>query len=469
MGASVYHAYTSPVADGTATSVVRPSDWNSIHLVSGIPDGVSIQGNTAGTPALISSGTVYLAGGNNITLSQNGQSVTISGANAGGAQTGISGIADGNGNTATSGTVVFSNSNGVSFGVSGQTVTASYTVPSTAGLLSAVNLSAGATSGNLSAVTFSNSGGVSFGLSGSTITATVATNYQSQGAYLTTADLSQNSSLYAGTNGAITGGSITVNTSGVSVALPAYLTTAMQSNAVTLSNIKVSAGASSADLSALTFSNSNGLAFGLSAGTVTGSYSVPTVTNSSWTVSDAATSGTVARLAFTNANGLTLSLSTGAGGSHTVVGSYTVPLTAGLISDINVSAGTTSGNLSALTFSNGSGVSFGLNASTITASVAAQSNQTEGWYATGNTTQNTTATFDARSMTLAGYGIVTVGYSNGSIQISAIGDGRACPGELQRRDHVEQPCLGGILELEQCQFWPERGHRHRLLRPERQR
>src|SRR6185436_7644873 len=59
-----------------------------------------------------------------------------------------------------------------------------------------------------------------------TITATVATNYQSQGAYLTTAALSQDSSKYAGTNGAITGGSITVNTSGVSVNLPAYLTTA---------------------------------------------------------------------------------------------------------------------------------------------------------------------------------------------------------------------------------------------------
>ncbi len=44
--------------------------------------------------------------------------------------------------------------------------------------------------------------------------------------YLTTAALSADSSKYAGTNGAITGGSITVNTAGVSVNLPAYLTTA---------------------------------------------------------------------------------------------------------------------------------------------------------------------------------------------------------------------------------------------------
>ena len=41
---------------------------------------ISLGGNTAGALALISSGTALIAGGNNITLSQNGQSVTISGA-----------------------------------------------------------------------------------------------------------------------------------------------------------------------------------------------------------------------------------------------------------------------------------------------------------------------------------------------------------------------------------------------------
>lgn len=146
-----------------------------------------------------------------------------------------------------------------------------------AGKLSAVRISAGASSANVTGLTFSNASGVSFGLSAGTITATVATNYQSAGAYLTTAALSQDSSKYGGTNGAITGGSLTLNTSGLSISLPPYLTTAMQSDAVTISNIKVSAGASSTYLSALTFSNSNGLAFGLSDGTVTGSYTVPTV------------------------------------------------------------------------------------------------------------------------------------------------------------------------------------------------
>ncbi|HXU06345.1 MAG TPA: hypothetical protein VN903_35560 [Polyangia bacterium] len=42
-----------------------------------------ISGNTTGTTAMVSSGTLVLAGGTNITLSQNGNSITIVGANTG--------------------------------------------------------------------------------------------------------------------------------------------------------------------------------------------------------------------------------------------------------------------------------------------------------------------------------------------------------------------------------------------------
>jgi hypothetical protein len=48
---------------------------------------VTIGGNTAGAGALISSGTLTFAGGNNVTLSQNGNVVTISGGAAGGSNT----------------------------------------------------------------------------------------------------------------------------------------------------------------------------------------------------------------------------------------------------------------------------------------------------------------------------------------------------------------------------------------------
>ena len=184
----------------------------------------------------------------------------------------------------------FSNSNGVTFGVNNGTVTAS--------------VAPGGSS------TFANSNGVTFGIAGSTVTASVQTNYQSSGAYLTTAMQSNASTAFAGTAGAITGGSITVNTAGVSVNLPAYLTTAqppgayittaMLSNAstafagtgtsatnasVTLNTagiaISVAAPAGGVALQGsgtytqntgtIQFSNSNGVTFGLSAGTMTAS------------------------------------------------------------------------------------------------------------------------------------------------------------------------------------------------------
>ena len=105
-------------------------------------------------------------------------------------------------------------------------VPAYLTTALTASGLSAINVSAGSTSSNVSAVTFSNANGVTFGFDGSNVSASVQTNYQTPGAYLTTAALSQDSSKYAGTNGSIVGGSFTLNTSGATISLPAYLTTA---------------------------------------------------------------------------------------------------------------------------------------------------------------------------------------------------------------------------------------------------
>lgn len=67
---------------------------------------LTISGNTAGAGAAVSSGTLTLAGGNNITLSQAGNAITISGAAAGGVQTGISSIAVSD-STYTSGSVQF--------------------------------------------------------------------------------------------------------------------------------------------------------------------------------------------------------------------------------------------------------------------------------------------------------------------------------------------------------------------------
>lgn len=363
------------------------------------PLGVVAGTISAGT-STATLGEVVFSNSNNVSFGISGQTVTASVAGGGGG--GNTGSISAGTTRATLGEVVFSNSNGLSFGVNGQTITGSYTVPSTAGLLSHVNVSAGTTSNNVTNVVFSNSNNVSFGLSGSTITGSVASS---------------------------------------------------------LTNIGVSAGTTSNLLSNLVFDDSNGISFGIDGQTVTASYTVPAVTNSSWTVSDNATSGTVARLAFTNLNGVTLSLSTGTGGLHTVVGSINSSLTnirvsagttsnllsaitfsnsngvsfgldAGTITasiatsltNIRVSAGTTSNLLSAITFSNANGISFGLDASTITAShnaLTAQSNQTLGLYAVGNTTgESSSSTFDARTVSYRGHGIASVGFSDGSVNIS---------------------------------------------------
>jgi len=92
-----------------------------------------------------------------------------------------------------------------------------------------LNVSAGTTSANLTALTFADGSGVSFGLNAGTITATVRTDYQSSGNYLTTARASNDA---VGLNTALTGNGVswTVNSSGISLNVPAFLTTAMQSN-----------------------------------------------------------------------------------------------------------------------------------------------------------------------------------------------------------------------------------------------
>jgi hypothetical protein len=195
--------------------------------------GVSTGGNTSGNTGIYS-GQIVLAGGNNITLSVSSgaagaQSITISGANAGGAQTGISSVIVSN-TTYTSGAVSFSNANGISFGSSaGQAITASYTVPSTAGLISGVHMSAaGGTSNNITGLTFSNLNGVSFGLSTGasvgTLTASVATtqalffqgNTTGQSSSSSIADQTISYSLGGAISGGLSGGSVLLSAPAVS-------------------------------------------------------------------------------------------------------------------------------------------------------------------------------------------------------------------------------------------------------------
>ncbi len=100
---------------------------------------------------------------------------------------------------------------------------------------------------------------------------------------------------------------------------------------------------------------------------------------------------------------------------------YTPPLNGGRINA--TIGGNTAGvgslvSTGTMTLVGGNNVTLSQNANAITISGASQSVQTIGMYATGNTTQNTTATLDARSVSLNGIGGISVGYSGGSVQLS---------------------------------------------------
>ncbi len=309
-----------------------------------------------------------------------------------------------------------------------------------------VNISAGTTSIVSTAFTFSNSNGVSFGINtNAVITATVFTNYAGTGfttattagtavvgtlstnglsmgvpAYLTTAALSQDSSKYAGTGftTATTAGTNvvgTLSTNGISMGIPAYLTTAMQSNAATISNINISAGTTSTNASAFTFSNSNNVSFGINGQTVTGSIAT-TYAGTGFTTATTAGTAIVGTL---NTSGLSMGVpaylttaalsgdtskyagtgftTTSTAGSNIVGTLATNGLSMGVpnylttaLSNINISAGTTSTNASNFTFAAANGVSFGLGSGASTGSITASIATT--YAGTGFTTATTSGT-----------------------------------------------------------------------------
>ena len=306
---SISHIKSVTIADGTDSNIVRPSDWNSGHNLF-----QTFGGNTAGVSTFSGPNLVW-AGGNNITLSANGSTVSIVGG-AGGAGDGGNVLAVAGSTANSTGTVLFSNAAGVTFGMNAGTITASVktdylttaqppgaylttaaqsdhshgnptlaltnltgtTASNSAGFTLSLSAALGGGAGDgYNSAQFTNatanstqpivwagnsngSGNVTMGITGSTVTMsapsgggggvglnTAATNVtwtvntsgislnagaylttaQPPGAYLTTADLSQNSSRYAGTVTGITGSiGLTVNTSGVSVSIPAFLTTA---------------------------------------------------------------------------------------------------------------------------------------------------------------------------------------------------------------------------------------------------
>lgn len=334
----------------TATDLIFLRQSNQDYAVSlgGILTGAGGGGVglSAGTQSA-NNGTVVFSNSNGITFGMSNHSVITA--------------------SVVNSSLSFSNQNGITFGINGSTLTASvqtnYQSPgaylttamlSNAATISNINLSAGTTSSNLSNFVFSNSNGVSFGLNGSTVTATVATNYQSQGA---------------------------------------YLTTAMQSNAATISNVNISAGTTSSNLSNFVFSNSGGVSFGLNGSTVTATVATNYQSQGAYLTTAAQSNQVVNSL-----NGSTgqISLNIGSSLSSSQNGSS---ITFGLASNITTALQSAGAYLTTADLSQNS------------------SKYIQNWKLTGNTS-GTTSSAQGTDLWLAGGNGVTISGSSNSLSFS---------------------------------------------------
>ena len=402
---ALYHAYTQTVSDGTATSVVRPSDWNSAHV-----QGQTISGNTAGASSFTGT-NIVLQGGNNVTLSAataaGAATIIISGANtvAQTVQTQASGAIAGTGftSTTTAGTAVTATmgTNGLSMAIpafittfandltSGRAGTG-FTSTTTAGTAIVATQGTNGLSMGVPAfiTTFVNdltsgragTGFTSTTTAGTAIVATQGTNGLSMAvpAYITTfaaqTTQTQASGAIAGTGftSTTTAGTAIVatqGTNGLSMAVPAYITTYV--NDLTSGRAGTGTTLALTNLTGTLSVNSNGVALSLNNADAN---------FMAWALEGANTAGTTATTLTTTSplylqggNNITLSgnsntivISAGAGGGTT---NQTGPNIAVVGSTI------TSGTV---VFSNSNGVSFGLNGSTLTASVL-ENPVRDGW------------------------------------------------------------------------------------------
>lgn len=398
----------SQSTDGS-NATITVSGANTVAQSVQTQNMVSLLGSTGDISFGNANGITF--GGNNSTLTASHNALT-----AQSNQT-VGGYAVSNTTQQTSGTfdarsMSFQGAGGVSVGISNGSVIVSGITGGGGGLTN-INVSAGGNSYDLSAMTFADSNGITFGISASTITGTVRTDYQSAGAYLTTAMQSNaatisNVKMSAGTQSGNRSDFTFADSNGISFGLNngvftgtvktdyqtsgAYLTTAMQSNAATISNVRMSAGTLSTNRSNFTLGDGNGISFGLETngiftGTVKTDYQISgaylttamqsnAATISNINISGGTTSQNLSKFVFADSNGLSFGLngSTMTGTVKTdyqTSGAYlttAMQSNANTISNVNLSAGTTSQNLSQFVFSNSNGVSFGLNGSTVTGS-----------------------------------------------------------------------------------------------------
>lgn len=131
-------------------------------------------------------------------------------------------------------------------------------------------------------------------------------------------------------------------------------------------------------------------------------------------------SGSALQYALAGGNNITLSQSINASSGTVTISSPN--MFNGGLSNLGNTAGTSGTASNQLVWAGGNNItlsqSTAAGGNTITVSAANQSNQTAGIYAVSNTTQSTSATVDARSLSFGGAGAISVGATNGSVVIS---------------------------------------------------
>lgn len=273
-----------------------------------------------------------------------------------------------------------------------------------------------------------NGSSITFGLASN-----ITTALQSAGNYLTTAMASDAGSRFVNTSAGLnlTNISATLGSGSLSLSVGNYITTARAStDAIGLNtaqtNVTWTANSSGISINAAGYAgtgttfagtnisasmthNSNGLNLALSAANPGGGGSI--------NFSAGTTSANLASVTFSDAGGVSFGLN---------AGTITASAPAAAATPVNFSAGTTSNNLGSVIFGDLNGISFGLgtgaSSRSITAShngITSQSNQNISFYAVGNTTQNSSTVLNASQLSFNGLGELSVGFSNGSINLSA--------------------------------------------------
>lgn len=267
-------------------------------------------------------------------------------------------------NSITTGTIRFTNANGVSFSINGQTISGSVAAQSvqTQSLIQAIY--DGANSITTGTIRFTNANGVSFSINGQTISGSVAAQtVQTVGLYAL-GNTTQNSSttLDARTLSFNGLGAATVGYTNGSIQISVPVQTAQTQSLIQA----IYDGANSITTGTIRFTNANGVSFSINGQTISGSVAAQSVQ----TEGMYAIGNTVGQSSSSTFDARTMSVSGAGIASVGYSGNALVISVPSAAAQINFSAGTTSNNLGAVTFSNANGVSFGLNGSTITASIA---------------------------------------------------------------------------------------------------